>query len=260
MEAGIDFADEEDVTVMTSDAVSRESARLAGLVEAHVNATKGMERESGRPRVVLRGPANAGKSTLFNALLGQTRVVMDSVAGTTRDAIVQSVTIGGVDVCLVDTPGDEARSSLVATEAESSADFIVWCDPQGGGPPLTMHVQTKRDLSPQAPHPPAAVSAWSKEDVASLKIAIAEEVANRSSSAARVASSERQRALLHDAMRDLRAVESMCTDPSGHQAVERPAEVAALMRAALDSLGGVTGEVPPDDVLGLVFSGFCIGK
>jgi len=95
------------------------------------------------PRVVLAGPVNAGKSTLFNLLLGGERVITSEQAGTTRDVVVERVLLGPWPVDLVDTAGErevgggadgarvERAGQELARRARDSADLVLWLTPPG---------------------------------------------------------------------------------------------------------------------------------
>jgi tRNA modification GTPase len=72
--------------------------------------------------------------------------------------------------------------------------------------------------------------------------------------------SHRQRGLASESRDLLEQVVALAGNDPSDRGLTRPAEVATLLRCALDALGAITGEVPPDDVLGLVFAEFCIGK
>jgi tRNA modification GTPase len=101
------------------------------------------------PRVVLAGPVNAGKSTLFNLLLGRRRVVESDEEGTTRDAIAEPCRLGAYAVELVDTAGEralpaggaadrtavEAAGQALARALRREADLVLWLDPGGAPPP-----------------------------------------------------------------------------------------------------------------------------
>jgi len=99
------------------------------------------------PRVVLAGPVNAGKSTLFNALLGRTRVVASPEEGTTRDAVEETVLLGRYAVRLCDTAGErDADAAGPAAEVEragqalahrlaAQADLVLWLAPPGAPAP-----------------------------------------------------------------------------------------------------------------------------
>ena len=97
------------------------------------------------PRVVLAGPVNAGKSTLFNLLVGRRRVVTSAEEGTTRDAIVERAVLGELAVDLIDTAGErpaprdaagalEVRGQARARALRRSADLVLWLEPASGAP------------------------------------------------------------------------------------------------------------------------------
>jgi len=96
-------------------------------------------------RVVLAGPVNAGKSTLFNLLVGERRVVVSDEEGTTRDRIEARAQLGAYAIDLVDTAGDraaagaaaevEARGQAAGLAERRTADLLVWLDPAGAAAP-----------------------------------------------------------------------------------------------------------------------------
>ncbi|MDF1797565.1 MAG: 50S ribosome-binding GTPase [Planctomycetota bacterium] len=113
-------------------------------------------------RVVLAGPVNAGKSTLFNLLVGEQRVVVSEEEGTTRDRIEARTQLGAYAVDLVDTAGDraatgaaaevEARGQVAGLAERRAADLLLWLDPAGTAPPElgvpTVALQSRADQSP----------------------------------------------------------------------------------------------------------------
>lgn len=126
------------------------------------------------PRVVLAGPVNAGKSTLFNLLVGRERVLVDAAAGTTRDAVRERIRLGDLAVELFDTAGErdlpadeeegsiEAAGQALAAELRRAADLVLWLAPPGAPLPPPLHGQrvlrSRADLAPAppgAPDPPS---------------------------------------------------------------------------------------------------------
>ena len=264
VEVGIDFSDEEDVVTISAESLRCRLSDLADRLAQHAGSGSGEESIDARPRVVLRGPVNAGKSTLFNALLGRDRVITHTLAGTTRDAIVEPARIGDHDVLLVDTPGDERVPFASASAAQHEADLVVWCSPSGGDEPPAGAVQarTKRDLRPEVDHDAADICAFEPDDVDRLRCRIDDALSHRPVSAAgqRLIVSQRQRGLIERARSNIAAAIELVSQHSPTAGLDHPAEIAAMLRQVLDDLGAITGQIPPDDVLDRVFASFCIGK
>ncbi len=257
VEAGIDFTDQEDVTAIEPERLAGELGALAADITGELGAARGSQRSSGVPRVVLVGPPSAGKSTLFNALLGRERSVTDSEPGTTRDAIVEPVSLqGGVEIELVDLPGLDASAGAELARAQiERADLRLVCDEFAqfgpGADERTLHVATKADRAHEPAKPGVLrVCSITGEGLDALRAAIAERA--RASlgddGSLPISVAGRLRAALD-------AVETASELAGGDAEL-----VADRLRAALDELGAVTGRVDPDAVLGLVFSSFCVGK
>ncbi|MEY5061923.1 MAG: tRNA modification GTPase MnmE, partial [Planctomycetota bacterium] len=142
VEAGIDFTDQEDVVAIAPAVLARASAELAD-VAASLRGAQGSVHALATPLVVLAGAPNAGKSTLFNALLGRERSVASELAGTTRDAIVERIRLGrGIEADLADLAGldgDACGASAAihrdmqrrAAQMLASADVVVRCTRPG---------------------------------------------------------------------------------------------------------------------------------
>ncbi len=283
VEAGIDFSDQEDVVPIAPDELRHRTTALSARVGQALGSTASWERAGGRPRAVLVGEPNAGKSTLFNALLGRRRSVTSDLAGTTRDAIAEELELsadapGSDSVLLVDLPGldaqsiagggaiDKAAQERARTEI-ARADAVIHCDPKGRFEPSpwerrgcpVVRVRTKADLSLGADGAGLDVCAIDGWNVPTLRRAIADAVqAVDAEDSESVVLPRHRRALAAMAAGLEAALGAM--PPEGARVLGSPELVSASLRAALDRLGEIVGDISPDDVLGRVFAVFCVGK
>lgn len=168
VEAGVDFTDQEDVVAISPSDLRARLGVLARSIGDELGSASGSESDRGLARVVLAGAPNAGKSTLFNALLGRERVVTSPIAGSTRDVIAEEfepeknvsallIDLAGLDACSSEGAGEVTISSQAQSLALSEiarADVVLHCDPSGTfarGPEIAPHarvlrVRTKGDL------------------------------------------------------------------------------------------------------------------
>ena len=263
-EAALDFPD--DVALPAADA-GRGEAVLAGL--AWLLARRAERIGERIPSVTIVGPPNAGKSSLFNALLGSDRAIVTPDAGTTRDVIGETVEIGGETVRLHDTAGLRPAASEVerlgveaAERAAERADLLLAVvDGSAGAEPATalgrgaarrVVVESKKDLWPEgrAARPGAvAVSALTGEGLDELRRRIAAELSLVESDG-EVALLDRHRRALLEADRYVRSA----------LARREPELSAAELRLGLTALGEITGETATEELLDRIFETFCLGK
>ncbi|MGI9013383.1 MAG: tRNA modification GTPase [Phycisphaerales bacterium] len=287
LEAGIDFTDEEDVVAISRDALEHALEDIHQQLTSLSSARAGGEHERALPSIVLIGPPNVGKSTLFNALLGQLRVVVSDVPGTTRDAVAEVVEVCGQECVLVDTAGIEPepagsaadiialRMQETTRDATDRADLIIVCHPADDhahqsiaveDDARNIHLLTKADLLMGTTMPAnidCHVSAMTGEGMATLAQRIAERLAtiDHTRGSARSLILPRHQAALNDAASMLEEASELLQHENEHHArVDQPEVIASLMRAALDTLAIISGEMTSDDILGRIFAGFCIGK
>lgn len=282
VEAGIDFTDQEDVVAIAGPDLRRRALSLALRIEEVLGSAAGGEARSDVPRVALAGVPNAGKSTLFNALLGRRRAVVSDEAGTTRDVLEERLDLsrdisGGGEVLLCDTPGvdagerglTDARAQEASRGFVSEADVVVWCDPTGrfeAGEVVAprrgrmIRVRTKADLPRERGEGDALeVSALDGFHLPTLRRAIADAAWGRSAvDGGKSGVLPRHRRALRTAASELLAIGAEL--PEDRRNIAEPELVSGRLRAALDCLGELTGRMTPDDVIGRVFATFCVGK
>jgi tRNA modification GTPase len=273
LEASLDFAD--DVAETDPEATARELARVRAELAALAASAERAQPETA-PRVVIAGRPNAGKSTLFNALLGTDRAIVTARPGTTRDAVSERVSLagpGGRLVTLVDTAGvretedDVERIGVdVAKRAAAGADLVLWLvdgpDPRdhgGDSPAGALVVRTKIDLVP----PPGARAAPPGFDaeVSAVTGAGLDELARLLAARLGVAAGADGLLVLArhgDALLRAGAALELAEEATRRRAGDEL--VAAEVRRALSSLGEITGETATQELLERIFSSFCIGK
>jgi tRNA modification GTPase len=226
--------------------------------------------------VVLVGPPNAGKSRLFNALLGQDQAIVAPLAGTTRDYLTALCECDGLTVELVDTAGIEADNDAITVQAQAHradqtgrADLLLDCrstdtvdqpgDAAGSGRP-SVRVWTKYDLarpdqiggSPVAMILTSAATGWGIEE---LRRAIGQMIRSQDEDGSLPAgTAARCRGSILRAEQALRSAWETLLLGGGDELV------AADLRLAIDELGRVVGAVVTDDILDRIFRRFCIGK
>jgi tRNA modification GTPase len=214
-------------------------------------------------RVVLAGKPNAGKSSLFNALVGADAALIDAAPGTTRDYLTRVVSIDDVKLELIDTAGlrqtdqaIEASAQALGREALNSADLVVWCVPcddfQNEMDSYVWLIATKTDLG-LAPEGILATSAVTGAGIADLRQRLADEV-RRAAQPPLAPALSRCRHHVAACLDNLRHAHALVIDD------DLPELLALELRLALEELGAVSGAVYTDDLLDRIFSRFCIGK
>jgi tRNA modification GTPase len=258
LEAALDFEDEADVGHLSA-AFPSEIAALAGDLGEALEAPAAETLREGF-RVALAGPPNAGKSSLFNALVENEAAITASLAGTTRDVLERPVALAGIPFTFVDMAGlreagaDPVEAIGIArAQAEIvRADLVLWLGPEGEGPADGWEIEPQCDRAdhPAKLAPRHRVSAVTGENVSALKRALIDEARTAMPKPGETALNRRQRGLLAQAAASLQAVE-------GERDPLLLAESLRQARLAFDSL---TGRSSTEDVLDALFGRFCIGK
>ena len=270
VEAEIDFPDEEIPDNLARTAGPVLDRLIADLRAALSDADRGRRVREGY-RIVLIGETNAGKSSLFNALVSREAAIVTPIAGTTRDVLDAELVIGGYAVTLSDTAGlrdsddpIEAEGVRRARARAADADLRLWVrapgDPEGVAAgfarPDDLVVLTKADLAVPGPSPDHAairLSTTTGQGLVDLHDWIAARLArDLSGTDFPAVTRERHR---------LRLTEALAAVEASRVALDIAPEMAADdLRRAADALARVTGAIGVEDVLGEVFSTFCIGK
>lgn len=266
IEAAIDYPDEAEEDFY---------AELPSSLEEAIQLTERLLREGRRNRVlrdglqvVILGRPNVGKSSLMNAILGEDRAIVTSVAGTTRDLIDERISLGGVPIRLVDTAGlrdasDEAESIGIerAHRAMEQADLLLlvfdgsvsmneeetalWKATEGKA---RICVANKADLGTVVPCD-IAVSCKNGTGIDALKERIASVAAPNNTDESCITN-----------VRHLDALEMALRSLQHAKAVRELDCIATDLREALHHLGAITGTDVDAEVIDRVFSNFCVGK
>jgi len=272
MEAGLDFSDEADVAADATRQAEDVAGPLLREVEAYLADDSGERLRDGF-QVVIAGPPNAGKSSILNALAKRDAAIVSEEAGTTRDVIEVHLDIGGMAVIVADTAGlreggggVESEGMRRAVSRARGADLVLWivdgADPElklasksspdfGEVPVLT--VLNKADLG-GVPSSGAglAVSAKTGQGLDELLAALGEP-AKDGLGVARASPLTRTRHRI-----ELVSVRDALKRFVNH---DLDAELRAEeLRIAAHHLGRLTGRIDVEEILGAIFSEFCIGK
>lgn len=285
VEAAIDFVDEP-LDTLGGEALRRGLAQAADDLDALLReAERGQKLRDGLHAVIV-GPPNAGKSSLLNALAGSERAIVSDIAGTTRDLLRETVRVDGVELTLVDTAGLRAGGDSIEREgmrrAESEltrADLaIVVLDAREvaagraavaeaiADVPQRLWVLNKADLLANPPvEPPPAGQPLPQDDAVLVSARTGAGLDTLHARLRALATGEvdgtegafSARARQVDALRRAAQELAAARQQLDGDMLELTAE---SLRAGHDTLGEITGRLAPDDLLGHIFSSFCIGK
>jgi tRNA modification GTPase len=286
VEATLDFPEEDIDFLQKADAKGQLERLQATLASVMQRATQGAILREGI-KVVIAGQPNAGKSSLLNALAGAELAIVTPIAGTTRDKVSQLIQIEGVPLHVVDTAG--LREAL--DEVEKIGVERAWAEIASADAVLFLHDLTRRAadylaadahiaevLRRELPRNTPIIDVWNKSDAAGagvpgtisggvrisaktgdglqeLRQQLLQVVGWQAAPEGVFMARERHvRALQQVAEQLTKAHAQIC---AGHPALDLLAED---MRQAQLHLSEITGAFTPDDLLGEIFSRFCIGK
>tara|TARA_R110001599_G_scaffold64023_4_gene179615 strand:+ start:307695 stop:309095 length:1401 start_codon:yes stop_codon:yes gene_type:complete len=289
VEATLDFPEEEIDFLESSDARGQLSGIRAALDEVFRQASQGALLREGL-NIVLAGQPNVGKSSLLNALAGNDIAIVTPIAGTTRDKVIETIQLEGIPVNIIDTAGirgmadasDEVeRIGIERTwAAVDNADLIVHMLDASRGPTREDEAITER-FPPNVP----VMRVWNKIDLSGHRATV-----DRMSDATHIYLSATDMTgmdLLRSELLRLAGWQQtgeslylarerhLLALKSAHDHLEMAAQHAAHdsehtdpaldlfaeeLRLAQERLSSITGEFTSDDLLGVIFSRFCIGK
>lgn len=272
VEATLDFPDEEIDFLEIQDARGKLDAVLARLQAVLEAARQGSLLRSG-VHVAFAGKPNAGKSSLLNRLSGEEHAIVTDVPGTTRDVIRQSIEIGGIPVHIIDTAGlreseDHVERIGIAKTKEviGRSDLILYVADSRTG--LDGEDRKNLDELPDLP----VVAVYNKIDLSGMPAGENEAGVYLSAKTGAGIDALRKRLLdllsVHEPAEDLfiarqrhlSALREAKAFLERAQAAECPEMLAEELRLAQSALSAITGEFTPEDLLGEIFSRFCIGK
>jgi tRNA modification GTPase len=270
IEAELDFADEDDVPDSVAAQVWAKVGELEKDLASHLARGSGSEIIRDGFKVALVGAPNVGKSSLMNALSGREVAIVTDVAGTTRDVLSVDLDLDGYLVTLFDTAGLRDATDVVEREGirraqmtAQSADLVLHLRDIDSSPQQldiqnnfeAISVITKADLLPESANikDGILISAKTGYGLELLKAAISDRIKQRVGAATTlIPARSRHKKRLEETLEYVR--EAMKSE--GMELAIR----SESLRLAATSLGRITGRVDVEDLLGVIFSEFCIGK
>jgi tRNA modification GTPase len=277
VEAAIDFADEPLDTLGGAQVKSKLEVTQALLTALLADAERGRKLRDGLHAVIV-GPPNAGKSSLLNALAGSDRAIVTDIAGTTRDTLHETIRLDGLELTLVDTAGlrdggdaieregmrraraelQRADLALIVLDARAAETGAATVADAIAGVPQQLWVHNKADLLTAVPANDAQrifVSTHNGYGLPQLHARLRNLALDHAGEGSDGEFSARARHV--EALRHASTHAHAAHAELVHERLELAAEE---LRQAHTAMGEITGTVTPDDLLGRIFSTFCIGK
>lgn len=293
LEACIDFSSEENLVSLPDQEVGATLRWVLDQIERMIRAHESFRMQG--YRVVLLGKPNAGKSSLFNLMLGQERAIVTPISGTTTDSLEARLHMGDVSITLIDTAGITQAKDLIeelgvqrSMQEAEGADFVLWLCDACERPALPeqmcqllngyaarerlLVVLNKMDLAPGPMDAQRSaimellpglskaqifeISSVTRSGVQALEAALKTQIGTQERELEGQSVVTSQRHIV--LLRG--AMESLSRAAQALGAGLAAECIAADVREACDDLGQITGAIATDDVLNAIFSQFCIGK
>jgi tRNA modification GTPase len=271
VEAEIDFAEEDDVPGSVADAVWVDVERLVAEIDRHISGFHSAEVIREGFDVVILGAPNAGKSSLFNTLAKRDAAIVADEPGTTRDLLEVVLDLGGLKVRITDTAGlrrDGGRIENIGMERAlnraAEADLVLMLEDLSAPVPVdvaqqlraVLRVGTKADLLQEGS---AALSTYDRRVISARTGAgldgLLAEIGDRAIRAAGLNGDVLPSRLRHvDLLKETNSLLVRAMEGRQHELR------AEDLRIAADRLGRIVGATDVEDLLGVIFSQFCIGK
>ena len=213
--------------------------------------------------VVILGPPNAGKSTLFNLLVNKNQSIVTEIEGTTRDVVEKNINIDGLPILLKDTAGIRESNNRVekigverSLREEKNADLVIVLNDAGRsfGEDKYIHVFNKSDIKTPDGEYDVVISAKTGDNIQKLKEAIYKSLINDDIQHDTFLISKRQRIAVESALKHIKDALSLLL---GGDSLEL---IVEDINRSIDFLDSITSKTTKDDILDEVFSSFCVGK
>lgn len=277
LELDLDFSDQ-DVDVVSPEQVADRLSGLLAELNTLIDAQASQRSVHAGIRVALLGPPNAGKSTLFNALLGRKRAVVTDVAGTTRDALEEDLEFQGAPVRLMDTAGVfEANDDLTKESVRRTLDLLHTIDgcvvlataeqwragaattfdallPAGLPRMFCLSMADRESAQPDDGREWTPIAATTGLGLDGIQAAFQTWGRAREQESSEYLISTRNLELLRRCREDCDRALDGARGNAGFELV------AADCRNAMGPLGDIVGAITSDEILGSIFGSFCIGK
>jgi len=284
VEASIDYPEEE-ITPIEKQKMLQQIKTLIEQIKILASSYTGGRIIKEGFKIAIGGRPNAGKSSLFNLLLKQERALVTATPGTTRDYLSEWIDLDGYKVNIIDTAGLRKSGGVIEKEGQKSArkiidssDLLLWLidisqkdwqkklaedvkDMSGSHKimirnKIDLHTKSRNDKLKVDDNQILKISCKNGEGVDNLKQIITRSIKSSMPdlTSGIIVTSARHRQKLDKAVQYLKIANQLVKDD------ESPELIAFELRAAINAIDEITGKIYNEDILGKIFSKFCIGK